>query len=236
MEKLLAQLVEKLKKAFGDRLISVVLYGSAASGEHQSKFSDLNILCVLTDVTPVELALGEDIFRWWREQGSPSPLLLSETEVVTSTDCFSIEFHDIQRHHRVLHCKEVVAGLVVDDSFYRAQVEHDLRAKFLRLRQKSAGILSDNDLLRRLLADSVSTFCVLFRHALVLHGEAHPDTKRDIVARAAERFGFDPAPLVQLLDIREERIKPREVDPVNLLGPYLQCITAVIAAVDRLEK
>ena len=43
----------------------------------------------------VKSRLGEDIFRWWREQGSPSPLLLSENEVATSTDCFPIEFHDI---------------------------------------------------------------------------------------------------------------------------------------------
>src|SRR6185436_20798730 len=106
--------------------------------------------------------------------------------VITSTDCFSIEFHDIQRYHRVLYGKDVIAGLAVDDSFYRAQVEHDLRAKFLRLRQKAAGILSDNDLLRRLLADSVSTFCVLFRHALILHGAETPDTKREIVVKASE--------------------------------------------------
>ena len=63
----------------------------------------------------------------------------------------------------------------MDDSFYRAQVEHDLRAKLLRLRQKAAGMLSDEDLLRRLLADSLSTFCVLFRHALHLSGRRGAD-------------------------------------------------------------
>ncbi len=66
----------------------------------------------------------------------------------------------------------MISSLVVDDSFYRAQVEHDLRAKLLRLRQKASGMMSDADLLRRLLLDSVSTFCVLFRHALLLHGRA----------------------------------------------------------------
>ena len=37
-----------------------------------------------------------------------------------------------------------------DRTFYRAQVEHDLRAKVLRLRQKAAGVLDQNDLLGRL--------------------------------------------------------------------------------------
>ena len=35
-------------------------------------------------------------------------------------------------------------------------------------------MLSDPDLLRRMLLDSVSTFCVLFRHALILHGRRRP--------------------------------------------------------------
>ena len=35
---------------------------------------------------------------------------------------------------------------MVDNSFYRAQVEHELRAKLLRLRQKASGMLSDADL------------------------------------------------------------------------------------------
>src|SRR5699024_2922488 len=105
-------------------------------------------------VTPREMTDAESVFRWWRDQGSPSPLLLSETELVTSTDCFAIEFHDIKTEHRILHGKDVIATLDVDDSFYRAQVEHDLRAKLLRLRQKAAGMLSHEDLLRRLMADS----------------------------------------------------------------------------------
>src|SRR6476659_5501239 len=155
---ILSQLVEKLQKAYGESLVSVVLYGSAVSGNHNEKFSDYNVLCVLTRVTPREMAQSEEIFRWWRKQGSPSPLLLSEDEFSTSTDCFAIEFHDIKALHRILFGKDVVTPLAVDDSFYRAQVEHDLRAKLLRLRQKAAGMLSSEELLQRLMADSLSTF------------------------------------------------------------------------------
>jgi hypothetical protein len=232
----LSQLVEKLRKAYGDQLVSVVLYGSAAGGNHHSKFSDYNILCVLNQISPRELATSQDVFRWWREQGNPSPLLLSELEVATSTDCFAIEFHDIKAQHRILFGQDVITPLEVDDSFYRAQVEHDLRAKLLRLRQKAAGMLSDQDLLRRLLADSISTFCVLFRHALLLAGVPAGMQKRDVVAQAGRTFEFDTQPCDKLLDLREERIKPREFDPAAQLGPYLQSIAAVIDAVDKLEK
>ena len=234
MDGLLEQLVERLRRSFGDRLVSVVLYGSAASNEDHSGYSDLNVLCVLTKTGVRELADAESLFRWWRGEGNPAPLLMSENELQNATDSFAAEFHDMQKQRRVLHGPDVIAGISIDTSFYRAQIEHDLRSKQLRLRQKAAGILSDDDHLRRLLVDSVSTFLVLFRHALALHGVDAPTGKRDVLERARERFAFDPAPFESLLDIREKRIRPREVEPVGLLGPYLDGIASVIDAVDRL--
>ncbi|HLH17343.1 MAG TPA: hypothetical protein VKX45_08990 [Bryobacteraceae bacterium] len=236
MDKVLEQLVAKLQRAFGERLVSVVLYGSAAAGDRQAKFSDYNVLCVLTEITRRELAASEPVFQWWRGHDSPSPLLLTEAELARSGDCFAIEIRDILRHHRILFGKDVTAGLAVSDAFYRAQVEHDLRAKLLRLRQKAAGALSEPDQLRRLLADSVGTFCVLFRHALALHGVEPPARKRDVVASVSALFGVDSGAFDRLLDLREERAKPRDIDPVGLLDAYLAGIGAVIDAVDRLEK
>jgi hypothetical protein len=232
----LDQLVEKLTKGLGSDLVSVVLYGSAAVGDNDEKFSDFNVLCVLTQITPAQLGATEAIFRWWREQGNPSPLLLTGDEVRTSTDCFAIEFHDIREHHRILYGADVVSSLEIDRKFYRAQVEHDLRAKLLRLRQKASGILSDKDVLRSLLADSISTFCVLFRHALILCGVDAPARKRDIIEHARERFGIDPAPFTSLLDRREEKIKPKEIEPVALLAAYMKEIGKVINAVDILDN
>jgi hypothetical protein len=235
-EKLLTSLVEKLRKVYGDGLVAVVLYGSAATGDHQSRYSDYNVLCVLNQVTPRELAVSEDVFRWWREQGSPAPLLLSEEELATSVDCFAIEFRDIHATHRLLFGRDVIAPLALNDTFYRAQVEHELRAKFLRFRQKAATMYSDPDLLRRLLVDSISTFCVLFRHALVLYGEAAAPTKRDAIARARDRFGIEAHVFERVLDLREEHIKPRDVDAPRLLADYMKGISTVIDAVDRVGK
>jgi hypothetical protein len=229
-------LVEKLRKALGPDLVSVVLYGSAAAGDHNENFSDYNVLCVLSRITPAQLGATETIFRWWRQQGNPAPLLLTEHEVQTSTDCFAIEFQDIKEHHRILYGTDVVSSLAIDRCFYRAQVEHDLRAKLLRLRQKASGILSDKDVLRRLLVDSISTFCVLFRHALILHGVNVPGRKREIVTRAQERFGIDPSPFLSLLALREERAKAKEIEPEALFAVYMNEIGRVIDAVDVLEK
>ena len=238
MERLLGELVDRLQRAHKDKLVSIVLYGSAATEEGKDRLSDFNVLCVLDRITPDELAASEHVFRWWREMKNPAPLLLSDEEVRTATDCFPIEFTDIRERHQILYGTDVVKDLNVDYSFYRAQVEHELRAKILRLRQKAGGVLSEPDLLLRLMADSLSTFCVLFRHALLL---AHAGTvpkfgKREVIAAAQQAFGIDPAPFNTLLDIREDRIKPKAVQPRPLFAGYLTQIEIVVDAVDRMEK
>jgi len=236
MQRVLDQLVEKLKKTYQDRLVSLVLYGSAAVGDHHGRFSDLNVLCVLRQVTPRELAESAPVFRWWRELGNPAPLLLSSEELRRSTDCFPIEFHDIRERHRVLYGEDVAAGLAIDDSFYRAQVEHELRAKLLRLRQKAAGVLQDKDLLRSLLTDSFSTFCTLFRHALRLHGAPADFEKRKLLAQVRDSLGVDTEAFERVLELREGKVKPRELDPGALFGQYLATIQAVAEKVDALAK
>jgi hypothetical protein len=235
MEQKLEELVDRLRKAHSQSLVSVILYGSAAGRDHHEQFSDLNVLCVLTDVSPVALGASEQVFKWWRGLGNPSPLLLSEEEVRTSTDCFPIEFHDMQEQRRVLSGKDVIASLEIDKTFYRAQIEHELRAKLLRLRQKAAGILADKPALLRLMIDSVSNFLVLSRHALLVSGLPSGSSKREIAA-SLPGMGVDAAPFDELLEVREQKKKPAGVDAESLFASYLKQIAAVVAHVDRLAK
>jgi len=236
VKKLLDELVERLKKAHGASLESVVLYGSAAVGDIQDRFSDLNVLCILTRVTPRELEASEPIFEWWRAKDNPAPLLMSVEEAARSADCFPMEFHDIQERSKLLYGRDLVHDVSIDDRYYRAQVEHELRAKLLRLRQKAAGMMHDDAMLLRLMSDSVSTFCVVLRHAMALDGAPRPATKRESVEAARERFAMDATPFVQLLDLREEKIKARDLRAVELLGRYMASIETAIARVDRLGR
>jgi predicted nucleotidyltransferase len=235
MEDKLLELVDRLKQAQGERLRSVILYGSAAAGEHNEHFSDLNVLCVLSRITPAELAASAPIFEWWGKLGNPSPLFLTEEEVRTSTDCFPIEFHDIQERRRVLFGADVIQDLVIDRTFYRAQVEMELRSKLLRLRQKAADVLANKSALLRLMIDSVPNFLVLARHALLVCGLPAGFRKREIVRHLAD-IGADGTPFDTLLDLRDQSKLAGDVDPETLFASYLKQIEALVSHVDRLEK
>ena len=179
----LKELVEKLERSVHDRLVAVILYGSAAGEDHHSQFSDLNVLVVLKEITPQELTESEPVLRWWRETGHPAPTMMSEEEVHRSSDCFPIEFRDMKDRRKVLYGIDVIEEVKVDARYYRAQIEHELRAKLFRLRQQGATVLSDPPALMKLCVDSVSTFCVLGRHALVAAGIDVKNERRAVVAQ-----------------------------------------------------
>jgi predicted nucleotidyltransferase len=238
----LKELVTKLERSFHDRLVSVVLYGSGASDDHHAKFSDLNVLCVLKEITPRELGEGEPIFRWWGEHGNPAPLLMSEEEAHNSTDSFPIEFRDMKDRRKVLYGVDVIADLKIDGKFYRAQIEHELRAKLFRLRQQGAHVLSDPAALLKLCVDSVSTFCVLARHALIAAGVHTKTDRRVVVRQMGDTLKMDVAAFEALLDIREDKsgeglLESRFAgDPGELFARYLDCVRRLVEFVDRLEE
>lgn len=236
LEKRCAELKEKVETAFGDRLVSLILYGSAARNDHDGAFSDLNVLCVLNQLSPRELAHAEPVFRWWRGLNNPAPLLLTADEVRTSADCFSVEFHDIQEAHRILAGTNIIETLAIDDRFYRGRVEFEVRSKLLRLRQKAAGILGDGALLHKLMAESVSTFLTLGRHVLRLAGQPAPTHKRDLVAALEKAFNLQAAPFYSLLDLREGKAKARDREAADLFAAYLQQIETLVKTVDHLER
>lgn len=233
MEKELNQLVEKLKEAAGQNLKGVVLYGSAAAGDFQPKHSDVNVLCVLERLDAAELEKLNPAAVWWERKSHPAPLLLTRDELYGTADVFAIEMLDIKARHRVLFGEDIFARLEVPMVLHRVQVERELRTNLMRLRQRYLAAPRNRSALLGLLTASVSSFLVLFRHALLALGETPPQGKREVVDRLAALAGFDAAPLHTVLDVREGKQKESQVDVLLTMRGYLEGITRVAEEVDR---
>ena len=233
MEDLLRGLVDRLKAAYGDELHSVVLYGSAASGDYHEKHSDLNVLCVLSRVGLSELERAEEPLRWWLKRGQPAPLLMSAEEIQDGADVFAIEFLDIKENYRLLHGTDVVADIQVNTGRHRDQLEHELRSRLLRLRKRFLETQHDAKAVTELMLDSLPTFATLFRHALLLAGFPAPIKKQEIFRAAAEHFQVGPAPFEPLLQVRQGTRQLAAGEVRAWFKAYLQGITKMCEIVDR---
>jgi predicted nucleotidyltransferase len=229
----LGELVTRLKSAAGGNLQSVILYGSAAAGEFHEGHSDLNVLCVMRSLAREELSTLHEASFWWAKKGHPAPLFFTLHELQYSADIFAIELYDIKAAYRVLDGDDVIAGLEVPMYLHRLQVERELRNSSLRLRQQYIRHPEDSRKTLELMTSSISTFLTLFRHALIALGELPPATKRESLNRLESVIGFDVAPFLAILEIRERRKREREFDVQETFGAYLGSVSKVVDEIDR---
>jgi hypothetical protein len=229
----LTELVTKLEKAAGTNLLSVILYGSAATEEFHPRHSDLNVLCILRELGSGELGKLNPPAVWWIKKGHPAPLFFTLHELQESADVFAIELLDIKAARRVLYGEDVIAPLVVPMDLHRLHVERELRNNTLRLRQHYVTHPADARKTLGLMVESISTFVALFRHALIALGEDAPPSKRATADRAGVLLGFDSAPFQTVLDIREGRKRGRDVDIQGTFAGYLEAVVKATEEVDR---
>jgi len=233
VEEQLKELVTRLRKAAGSNLLSVILYGSAATEEFHPKHSDLNVLCTLRDLSREELSKLHGPSNWWARRGHPAPLFFTLNELHHSADIFAIELLDIKAARRILYGEDVIASLHVPTDLHRLHVERELRNNTLRLRQYYVRQGADARKILQLMVSSISTFVALFRHALIALGEEPPSTKRAAVDRAGSVLGFDSSPFHTVLDIREGRKRERDVEALATFDKYLNAVVKAAEEVDR---
>lgn len=228
----LDDLVAQLRAAHGESLVGIVLYGSAARGEHVVGHSDQNVLVIVDQIDLATLrALGQTA-RAWQDAGNPPPLLLTRREWLGSADVFPMEYADILERHRVLAGTMPMDGLAVRTSDLRLQVEQESLGKLLRLRRATIVAGTDRARQREVLRASLSAFLVVFRGVLRLHGDTPPTDSADVIVQTAKRCGFDATPFSQIHRLVHGGVlADREVDG-TMMG-YVHGAEALVAYLDQ---
>ena len=233
----LDDLVSQLRAAYGDALSAVVLYGSAAGGEHHAKRSDMNILVIAKTLTVSSMRAAGAVARAWGEAGHPPPLTLTEAEWRSSVDVFAMEHADILQRHKILYAAppfDLKYGVTVSLRDLRLQLEYEALGMLLRLRGRV--LTSDHDAAQRLetLVSGTSQVLVLFRAILRLRDEVPPADNEELCRLAASRAGFDASPFIAVLAHwrGEKTMDAGQLDGV--LAAYHAGLERVVAYLDAL--
>lgn len=231
----LEQLVTQLQAAFGAGLRSVVLYGSAATGE-AVKQSDQNVLVLVDALDLSRLEAAGAVVRAWGDAGNPPPFTLTLDEWRRSADVFPIEYSDILEGHRVLFGDPPFEGIRILPGDLRWQLELEAMGKLLHLRQGVLAAAGEGKRQLELLAASKSAMLVLFRAALRLHGRTPPRDAIAVARETAELSAFNPAPFERVIrHVRKEApIRPAEAGGV--LAEYVRGVELLVAHLDQYDS
>ena len=231
-------LIDDLKSAHGRNLASVILYGSAATGDFVREQSDYNLLIALHKITPKDLRAAQAPMREWNRMGHPVPVYFTVAELKDASDVFPIEFRQMEHARKILYGTDLLADIEVSEQFLRHQTEYELRSKLIRLRRRYIGASASAESLSSLMANSLTSFIALFRAVLLLHGFEPPVAKREIIEETVRHLKINGDPFEKIFDIRENTSSNKldEAKANHLFAEYLHEIEKVIEAVDKLEK
>lgn len=229
----LEKLTLELQKACGDNLKSVILYGSAAAGDHAGKYSDYNVLVVTDDLGRDALKAFSKTARAWSRAGNPSPLLFTMDRLKKSTDVFPVELLDIKECHKILYGSNPVEDLNICTDNLRLQIEHELRGNLIQLRQQYLLAAGNNKQVIRLMVQSLSSFLVLFRASLRLFATDIPQKKFQALEKLNETIPIPCDVFSKVQKLKDGSLKPKTVDAELLFEEYMKSVETVTDAVDQ---
>ncbi len=227
----LGGLVDRLSEALGERLVSVVVYGSSARGDALPGASDLNLLLVLGDLGPETLEAVAPPLRRWLRRGQPMPVLFSPASLREALDVFPIEFLEIAEYRMVVHGDDPLRGLRVEPGDLRLQCERELREKLMRLREGYVAAGGSRRSLRRLLVDSYPSFAAILRGALRLRGVSPPAHLREVVETFCSLTDLDPGAFAAVAALRRGERVPTPLGEV--FAAYYGELMKAVEVVDR---
>jgi hypothetical protein len=229
-------LIRDLQATHGDNLASVVLYGSAAAGDHIELRSDYNLLITLKRITPEDLRLAQAPMREWRRLGHPLPVYFTTEELSDAADVFPIEFYQMANARIVLYGQDPFEFVKLSDANLRHQTEYELRSKLIQLRRMYIPASVSIEKLCSLMSDSLASFAALFRAVLILYKEDAPVAKPDCVRAAARRFRLNPEPFEKIFAFRAtDYLPPTDKDANDIFAAYMAQLERVIEVVDEFD-
>ncbi len=233
----LSGLVDDLRATHGENLACVMLYGSAAAGDHIELRSDYNLLIALHRITPEDLRQAQAPMREWQRLGHPLPVYFTLEELSGAADVFPIEFHQMANARIVLYGNDPFEFVKLSDANLRHQTEYELRSKLIQLRRLYIPASASIEKLCDLMSDSLSSFAALFRAVLLLHHKEAPVSKADCVRETAKLLRLDPNPFERIFEFRAGDRRPSsEKEAHELFGAYLFQIEQVVEAVNNLME
>ncbi|MGH7522340.1 MAG: hypothetical protein ACREMI_13780 [Gemmatimonadales bacterium] len=217
----LNEFADQVSSALGGRLVSLLLYGSAAreQGAGSREQTAMNTLLIVDKADAELFARLQAPVRAWMSAQHPPPLVLTEREWRDSADAFPIEYEDIRAGHRVLAGRDPWHGIRVQSEYVRRQLEHELMGKLVHLRQAYAADWNSPRRLAEVVRATRPGFLTMLRAVLRLAGRAAPAAPEALVRDAGALIGFgadglaEPAAFLDAVTRTAEYVNRMERNP-----------------------
>lgn len=234
-DEIFTEFCDDMRSAFGEDLVSVVLFGSGARGEYIPKKSDVNFLVVVKDNSPSELIAYRKCLSKWEKRNVATPLFLTEEYIRSSLDTFPIEFLEMKTAYKVIQGDDLLAHVQFEKTDLRMQAERELKGKLLHLRQEFLESRGKVETLTMLVSSSIAAFAPVFRALLYISGEEHKVKRADLLQQVCDKFELDFDLFYKLLRISRGELKIPASEMNDLFDLYVEEMDKLATIVDGMS-
>ena len=235
LEKHLNEFVLTVRNLLGDDLKSIILYGSAARGEFDTKRSDLNLLVVFDQVGFHHLATLAPLTKKWHRQRIATPLVVSPQYISSALDVYPLEFLDMQSSRRVLFGDDVLAEINPPVQAIRRQCEQEARGKLLHLREIVMETALKPKHLQQAMILSVPSFVRIGRHVLRLLEQPPKMHAKEVIDELRKATQLPLEGLEIAWNIKTGKRTLSRSDIISFFETYLNDVFAITTFVDNLK-
>ena len=233
MDKKLTGLIIDLEDTYKDRLVSIILYGSAAFGEFREKVSDLNLIVVLEQMTASDLKLAHSAMKKWLKTEYPLPVFMDKQEMLNSCDIYPIEYSDIKERHKILFGEDFLDSLVINKEYLRLQCEAEIRNLLIKLRQGYLRNSNDKKAINNMIKKGTSSIIAIFRAVLRIMGEEVPLSHKEVIELLAEKISYDKEVFASILKLRENNKDLSLDNSVTVIQKMIDSLKQILMYVDK---
>jgi predicted nucleotidyltransferase len=228
----LEEFVTQLVALYREDLVSIMVFGSAVTGDYDEKNSDLNLLVIYSDLNIADLDAVAKLAQKWLKRRRFAPRFLSLRNLTASSRYFQIDLLDVRDAHRKVYGVNPLGGIEVRAADMAWQLAHEIKRMRMRVKQQFWRAAGDRAVMRRILLARLSSLVHLTRVLLYLRGAAPPVSQPEILKIAVQNLKLDAEFVVQMLALKKDEGRP---DLNALFTGLMDAIRTIDEEVDRLE-
>ena len=224
-----------LSEQLGDRLVSVILFGPAATASDLIYPDEMSLLLVLEEIDkPLMDTLRNWLLEWTRE-GCPMPLIFEKSRLLRSGNSFALEILDIKEANVVLWGANLLPQIEVKRTHLVQQIEHGLKSEIHNVRNAYLRRIDRPARLAEAIGDSLARVRLLMRAVLRLFRPKCPRTHEEVLRALMiyMKFDSDIFGIAQALCSEADLEEPDSEQLGMVCLRYMKMLGEVSDAVDK---
>ncbi|MBP7792839.1 MAG: nucleotidyltransferase domain-containing protein [Candidatus Goldbacteria bacterium] len=232
MDNKLKKFSDELLKKAGNNLVSLIVYGSVATGEYYKK-SDYNTLIALNEIGLNELNAISALIKKWVSQGNAVPMIFTKETIKMSIDVFPLEFIDIKENHIVIYGEDLFKNMKINTKNLRLEVEKELKGIFLKLTRAYLMTEGKKNELKKLMLNSISGVISLFKGVLRVYKIKVPVKKYDVINAMPQSIKLNKTIFFDILKLKDDVQIFNDDEITSIFSEYVENIEKVIKNIDK---